>query len=137
MEEKTVFEKIISGEIPKTFLYTDDHCVAFLDISPINKGHALVVPRHPFKNLYEIPEALVGHLFSVAQKIARAQKETLAADGVNIIMNNDAAAGQEVFHAHIHVIPRYNNDGYEHWHSHGGYHGDEELLTIEKIKQSL
>lgn len=137
MEEKTIFEKIIAGDIPATFVYKDDICVAFLDISPINKGHTLVVPRSPFKNLYELPKNILDHVFEVAQKIAVAQKSTLGADGVNIIMNNDSAAGQIVFHAHVHVIPRYDGDGYEHWHSKGGYTAGEAVSCAEKLKNIL
>lgn len=137
MEEKTIFEKIIDGDIPTNFVYKDDICVAFLDISPINKGHALVVPRSPFKNIYEIPRDILNHIFEVAQKISVAQKKSLNADGVNIIMNNDAAAGQIIFHAHIHVIPRYTGDGYEHWHSKDGYKEEEAPTYAQKIRDCL
>lgn len=133
----TIFGKIIRGEIPATKVYEDEHCVAFLDISPINIGHTLVVPRVPYKNIFELPEEILAHLFSVAQKIAEVQKSALGADGVNIMMNNDAAAGQVVFHAHIHVIPRYAGDGYEHWHSKRPYEQGEAEIVAEKIKSNL
>jgi histidine triad (HIT) family protein len=137
MEEKTLFEKIIDGEIPATFIYKDDMCVAFLDINPVNPGHTLVIPRQPYRNLYEIPETVTGHLFCIAQKIARAQKQALLAEGVNIMMNNDATAGQVVFHAHIHVIPRYKDDGYSHWEGRGNYEDDEAVRIAEKIQHAL
>ncbi len=135
--EKTIFQKIIAREIPAIIVYEDDRCVAILDISPINPGHTLVIPRDPYKNIFELPKELLAHLFSVVQKIAGVQKSALGADGVNIIMNNDAAAGQVVFHAHIHVIPRYTGDGYEHWHSKRPYNEGEADLIAEKIKNAL
>lgn len=134
---KTIFEKIINGDIPANFVYKDATCVAFLDVNPINPGHVLVVPRSPFKNLYELPKNILDHVFEVVQKIAVAQKSALGAEGVNIIMNNDNVAGQVIFHAHVHVIPRYQGDGYEHWHSKGGYTEGEAFSCAEKIKQVL
>lgn len=135
--EKTIFQKIIDREIPATIVYEDEHCIAFLDISPINPGHTLVVPRTPYKNIFELPQETLAHLFSVVQKIAGVQKSALDADGVNIMMNNDAAAGQVVFHAHIHIIPRYTGDGYEHWHSKRPYEQGETEIVAEKIKNAL
>ena len=113
--DKTIFEKIIEGEIPSDKLYEDEHTYAFLDISPNVKGHSLVIPKKPFKNIYEIPEDEGAKLLKTVSLVSKTLKESLGADGVNLIMNNDAPAGQEVFHAHFHVMPRFENDN--------GYYG--------------
>lgn len=106
----TLFEKIIAGEIPCYKIYEDEKVFAFLDIHPHSKGHTLVVPKQPYENLTEIPDDILGPIMCVAKKIAIRAQETLNADGYNIVMNNGAIAGQEIFHAHFHVIPRYDGD---------------------------
>lgn len=107
----TIFQKIIAGEIPATFVYEDEMVVAFLDSSPVHPGHTLVVPREPVVNMFDADPAIIAHMAQVAQQIAQALQTVVKADGVNLHMNNGAAAGQEVFHAHMHVVPRYTDDG--------------------------
>ena len=114
-KEKTLFEKIIAGEIPSDKLYEDEHTYVFLDISPNVKGHCLVVPKKPFKNIYDLPEKEGGYLIKTVSKVSKILKESLEADGINLLMNNDEPAGQVVFHAHIHILPRFKDDQ--------GYHG--------------
>ena len=106
----TIFQKIIKREIPATIIYEDDVVVAFLDNSPVHPGHTLVVPRQPVVNMFDADPEIIAHMARVAQKIAQVLKTVVAADGVNLHMNNGEAAGQEVFHAHMHVVPRYAND---------------------------
>jgi histidine triad (HIT) family protein len=106
----TIFEKIIAREIPAQIVFEDDTVIAFLDIKPVHLGHTLVVPKVPFADIFTGDPATLGHMMEVATLIGRRLKERLGADGVNLIMNNGAAAGQEVFHAHLHVIPRYQDD---------------------------
>ena len=108
----TIFEKIISHEIPAEIFYEDEYVIAFLDIKPVNKGHTLVVPKRAFENIFDAPKEDLLRMIEVAQKIAIALKETLNVEGVNIIMNNGSVAGQEIFHAHMHVIPRIPDDGF-------------------------
>lgn len=110
MKEQTLFEKIIAGEIPSVKIYEDDDTFAFLDINPNTKGHTLVIPKKPHENIFEIPQKDLHHLIDTVQKISNAVKVGMEADGINLIMNNGSAAEQEVFHAHIHVIPRHEND---------------------------
>lgn len=110
MQEKTIFEKLIAGEIPCNKLYEDDKTFAFLDISPNTRGHALVVPKYPYRNVFDMPEEEIAHLYQSVKKVALAFKDILKADGVNIVSNNEEVAGQIVFHAHVHVVPRYVND---------------------------
>ncbi len=135
-KEKTIFEKIIKGEIPSDKIYEDEQTFAFLDISPNTKGHSLVIPKKPFKNIFEMPEEEAGSLIKTVKKIAEILKNVLNADGINLVMNNGEAAGQEVFHAHIHVIPRYkNDDGY--YYKKYQYQKNEKEEILEKIRKEL
>jgi histidine triad (HIT) family protein len=93
--------------------YEDSDVVAFLDIQPVNAGHLLVVPREHFESLEDIPPALAMHLFEVAMQLAPVVKQVAHADGLNIVVNSGAAAGQDVFHYHVHVIPRTAGDGFD------------------------
>jgi histidine triad (HIT) family protein len=110
-----IFCKIANKEIPAEIIYEDEQVLSFLDIKGLNPGHSLIIPKAHFQDIYALDEITASHLFSVAPKIARAIKRATHADGINIGMNNESAAGQVVFHAHVHVIPRYTNDGYHHW----------------------
>ena len=93
--------------------YEDSDVVAFLDIQPVNGGHLLVVPREHHESLHDIPHALAMHLFEVAMELAPVVKQVAGADGLNIVVNSGAAAGQDVFHYHVHVIPRRSDDGFD------------------------
>ncbi len=105
-----VFCKIVTGEIPATKVYEDEEFIAFLDIGPVNKGHILVVPKKHYPTLLDMPEEEAGKLYKLVHRAAKAVKEALDADGLNIINNVGSAAGQEVFHVHVHVIPRFLDD---------------------------
>lgn len=129
----TLFTKIIKGELPSKKIYEDKDVVAILDLHPVHPGHTLVIPKHPYKNLYEIPETTLGSLMTVVQHVAQKIKQELGADGINIMMNNEPAAGQIIMHAHIHVIPRYTNDGLKHWESIS-YKENEMDEIAEKLK---
>lgn len=102
-----IFCKIITGEIPATKVYEDEYSYAFLDAHPNTKGHTLVIPKDHFENIYGIPDETLCRLMISVKKISLAVKNGLEADGINIAMNNEAPAGQIIFHAHVHVIPRY------------------------------
>lgn len=106
----TVFTKIIAREIPAHIVYEDDQVLAFLDNQPVHLGHTLVIPKTGYVNLFELPPELFAHLATVTHKIAHAVRDVTDADGINIHMNNGAAAGQEVWHAHLHVVPRFTDD---------------------------
>lgn len=93
--------------------FEDADVVAFLDIQPVNPGHVLVVPREHFESLEDIPHSLATHLFDVAMQLAPVVKHVCGADGMNILVNSGAAAGQDVFHYHVHVIPRRPHDGFD------------------------
>ena len=93
--------------------YEDKDVVAFMDIQPVNAGHVLVVPREHYESLEDIPHSLATHLFEVAMLLAPVVKHVGDADGLNILVNSGAAAGQDVFHFHVHLIPRRANDGFD------------------------
>ena len=114
MEEKDVFCKIIDGEIPCHKLYEDDDVLAFLDISQVTKGHALVVSKQHFDNFLSTPQEVMHKVMDVAQRIGQVDIKLLGAKGVNILSNCYPAAGQSVMHFHVHVIPRYGEgEGFE------------------------
>ncbi len=108
--EETIFAKIIRHEIPADIVYEDNDVIAFLDIRPNQPGHTLVIPKTYARNIFDINEDEWTKLTQAVKKIAPAVKEAMHADGVNISMNNEPAAGQIVLHAHIHIIPRFSKD---------------------------
>jgi histidine triad (HIT) family protein len=135
-EESCIFCKIAGKEIPAQMVYEDANTLAFLDINPNNHGHTLVIPKHHFENIYTLPQEALCQVMLTVQKIALAVKTAAQADGINISMNNESAAGQEVFHAHIHVIPRHESDEFPHF-PHRAYIGDEMKQVAEKIKKEI
>ena len=106
-----VFCKIISGEFDSAKIYEDDDVFVFLDIKPFTKGHALVIPKAHTENVFDIPEDSLEKVMVVGKKVAQKIKEVLRADGIRLSQSNGKAAGQEVMHFHLHVIPRYADDG--------------------------
>lgn len=114
--EDCLFCKIAKKEIPSEVIYEDDRTFAFLDINPNNIGHALVIPKSHAKNIYEITSDEFTKVMETVHRLAPAIKSALNADGINLGMNNDPAAGQIIPHAHVHIIPRYTDDGFKHWH---------------------
>jgi len=133
-----IFCKIVDGEIPATVVHEDDDILVFMDIGPIIKGHVLVIPKAHYDPVTAIPDNLLAKLHITAKRIAAAQMNALAADGVNIIQNNGKASGQEVPHFHIHVIPRFEDDGH-HWNwAAKKYDKPEEMSELaEKIRNGL
>ena len=105
-----IFCKIIAGEIPSTTVYEDDDVKAILDVNPAARGHVIVLPKAHAENIFSIPDEDLKKAICVAKKIAAAVKKAYNCDGVNILQNNGEAAGQSVFHLHIHVIPRFDGD---------------------------
>ena len=108
--DNCIFCKIISGEIPSSKVYEDDKVLAFLDISQATKGHTLVIPKEHVRNILEMSAEPAETVFSRVPKIARAVQKATGAIGMNILNNNEEVAGQTVFHAHIHLVPRYGAD---------------------------
>lgn len=135
--DECVFCKIVKKELPATAVYEDAKTLAFLDIKPINIGHVLVISKAHYPNIYETPDEELCAMTVAAKKISLAVRDAVKADGVNIGMNNSHAAGQLVFHSHLHVIPRFTNDGFEHWGSRRPYGAGEMAAVAEKIKKAL
>ncbi len=109
-EENCIFCKIAAGEIPSATLYEDDDFRVILDLSPASKGHALILPKEHYRNLYDLDDALAAKALVLAKKMTLRLKDVLGCDGYNIVQNNEEAAGQTVFHFHMHMIPRYQGD---------------------------
>jgi len=108
--ESSIFTKIINREVPAHIVYEDERVIAFFTIEPVNYGHTLVVPKLPFTNILDGDDVTLGYMMEIAARIGRALVAEKLATGVNIIMNNGTDASQEVFHAHLHVVPRHAND---------------------------
>ena len=111
MKDDCIFCKIAAGKIPSATIYEDSHFRVFLDINPATKGHCLIVPKEHFENIYELDADTAGKAFILATLISRALKNVLGCDGLNVVQNNGPIAGQSVFHFHMHLIPRYRDDG--------------------------
>jgi len=135
--EDCIFCKIISGAIPAEKVYEDENVVAFLDIKPLHIGHTLLVPKEHHRNIFDMPEQLLRELGPVLQKLSTAIKSATKADGINIGWNNEPAAGQLVFHAHLHIMPRYINDGYIHWQGKENITDAELRDVAQKIKGKI
>lgn len=131
-----IFCKIITGDIPAEKVYEDDTTLAFLDIKPINPGHTLIIPKEHHENLFDIPNETAEKIIVTVKKIAEGIKTGLGIENINIGMNNGSIAGQMVFHAHMHVMPRHENDGYEMWHGKE-YESGEASDIANKIKNAL
>jgi diadenosine tetraphosphate (Ap4A) HIT family hydrolase len=108
-----VFCAIIAGELPASLVYKDELCLAFMDIQPVTPGHTLVIPLTHAAHLAELDPATLAHLSQVAQRVAAALRASgLQCEGVNLFLADGEAAGQEVFHVHLHVLPRFKGDGF-------------------------
>lgn len=109
-DSSCIFCKIANGEIPSKTIYEDEDFRVILDLAPATKGHALILPKEHAKNLYELPDETAGKVMKLAKKMAVTMTDKLGCDGFNLIQNNNEVAGQTVFHFHMHLIPRYEND---------------------------
>lgn len=136
-DNSCIFCKLATGEFSSATVYEDDLFRAILDISPASKGHTLLLPKKHAANLFELEEPEVSKAFSVAKKLSVAIQKTLQCDGINILQNNGTAAGQSVFHFHIHLIPRYENDGVTIPWEALSYSNGEAVELANKIRQNL
>ena len=109
-KDDCIFCKIANGEIPSATVYEDSICRVILDVNPANKGHALIIPKEHFDNIYSMDAETAAKIFTIATEVAKAQKAELNPDGLNILQNNGESAGQTVFHFHMHLVPRYIKD---------------------------
>jgi histidine triad (HIT) family protein len=109
-DDDCVFCMVLRGDLPSEKIYEDDHVVAVMDINPWTRGHAVVFPRKHAKNLFEIEDDELEHVAVGAKRVATKMRETLDCDGINLLQSNGRAAWQTIFHLHVHVIPRYEDD---------------------------
>ena len=110
-KDDCIFCKLAGGEIPTNTVYEDDGYRVILDNGPATRGHALILPKDHYQDLYELPDDPAAGAVVLAKKVAARRRDVLHCDGLNLVQNNGAAAGQTVLHYHLHVIPRYENDG--------------------------
>jgi histidine triad (HIT) family protein len=136
MPTDCLFCQIVQGAVPAEKVYEDEHTLAFLDIKPVNPGHTLVIPKQHYENLLTMPETEAEHLFVSVKRVAEAIQAATTAAAFNIGMNNGAAAGQIIFHAHVHIMPRTKKDNYEPWHGKE-YQAEEMKLVAEAIRAQL
>lgn len=126
-ESNCIFCKIIKNELPVSNVYEDELSLAFMDLNPVNTGHVLVIPKKHAPYLKNLDNQTAGHLMKIAHKISLALKKTnIKCEGINLFLADGEAAMQEVFHAHLHIIPRFNGDGF------GLKHGDKNFVTRER-----
>ena len=135
-DENCIFCKLANGDIPTNTVYEDEEFRVILDASPATRGHALILPKQHYANLYEIDENVAADSMKLAKKIAIHMKKVLVCDGVNVLQNNEETAGQTVFHFHVHVIPRYQgvkNDDIIQW-THEDFSEDEMKKILDTVK---
>lgn len=134
-DDSNVFAKILRGEIPSFKIHEDEDTLAFMDIMPRSEGHCLVIPKAPARNLLDADPVSLGKVIAVTQRVAQAAMKAFSADGVTVMQFNEPAAGQEVYHLHFHVIPRF--DGIKI--GPPGIMGDMEKTkaTAEKLRAAL
>ncbi len=137
MADFCIFCEIANGRIPSATVYEDDDFRAILDIAPAHKGHVILLPKAHAANLFEVDDAIAGRALPVAKKIAAALKEVTGCAGINILQNNGEAAGQTVFHLHIHIIPRFEGDGILPVWPQGSYADGEAAELAAKISAAM
>ena len=129
-KDDCIFCKLANGDIPTNSLYEDDIVKVIFDAGPASDGHVLILPKNHYDDIYSMDEDTAAHIFKVATRIAKAYKQSLDYEGLNIVQNNGEAAGQTVFHFHIHLIPRYEGD-------HAGVTWKPGTLTDEQREEIL
>lgn len=132
-----IFCKIVEGKIPCTKIYENDRILAFLDISPVNKGHALVIPKKHSETILDTDEKTLNEIMSVTKKLSAAIMKAVNADGFEVCINNKKAAGQLVPHLHMHIMPRFNNDGLKFDWPTKKFSESEMKKTAEIIRKAL
>lgn len=135
-KDDCIFCKIANGEIPSATLYEDEEFRVVLDLGPAAKGHALILPKDHYADLYEIDEEVAGRVFKLAKKMATKMTEALGCDGFNIVQNNKPAAGQTVFHFHMHLIPRYEGDNAKFGWNVGSLTDEDREDILAKMKDN-
>ncbi len=137
IKDDCIFCKLANGIIPTHSIYSDDDFNVILDASPANRGHALIIPKQHFDNLLEADDEVAAKIMPLAKKIANAVKRVTGCDGVNIVQNNGIAAGQTVFHLHVHVIPRFDDDQQKIGWKQMSFTDEEQAATADELKKAI
>jgi histidine triad (HIT) family protein len=136
-DNSCIFCRIARKQAPASFVYEDASVMAFLDIRPLNMGHTLVIPKEHYETIYEIPDELIGHIHTIVKRTALALKKATEADGITVIQQNGRAAGQEIFHLHVHVVPRYMGQKLPRFEEIQEANREKLNQAAEKIRQHL
>ena len=135
--ESCVFCKIVRKEAPASILYEDDTTLVFLYIRPLNEGHTLVIPKAHYETVYDMPEDLVCNIYKLVKRMAVAVKAATKADGITVIQQNGHAAGQEIFHMHVHVVPRFEGQKLPHFRDIPNASREQLEQAAEKIREQF
>ena len=131
-----LFCKIVKKEIPASIVYEDSKYIAFLDIMPVNKGHTLVIPKEHHEDLLSTSDSILDGMLNIAKKIAKGVLSAVGSSGCNVSFNVGPVAGQVVPHLHLHIMPRFEDDGYSLWH--GKEYKEGEMQDVaSKIRENL
>ncbi len=137
-DESCIFCKIVAGQIPASTVFEDEHLMAFLDIGPATHGHTLVVPKGHYESLADLPPDLAAAIGRTLPRLARAVVQATDAEGLNLVNNNGAVAGQSVFHVHFHLVPRFRDDDVRWpWPSHPYDDDAQRDGILEAIRKAL
>lgn len=136
-KDDCIFCKIANGVIPSPALYEDDDFKVIFDRGPASKGHALVLPKEHFDDVFSMDEEHASKVFAVAAKVAKVMNEEFGCDGMNILQNNKEVAGQTVFHFHMHIIPRYKDDQIKIGWTPGDVVDEELIKNAQTIREKL
>ncbi|HEY0948363.1 MAG TPA: HIT family protein [Candidatus Paceibacterota bacterium] len=134
--ENGVFMKIVRRELPAHIVYENDKTLAFLSTGPVEPGHTLVIPKVPFRNVFDIDQEYFAAVMETVRRIAPAVRDAVGAKGVHINSNHEPEAGQEVFHLHMHIVPRHERESFEFW-PNAKYEDGEAEAVAEKIRNEL
>ena len=132
-DDNCIFCRILNGDIPSRKVFEDDDFCVIMDVDPATKGHCLILPKEHYANLLAMPDELAARVLPLAKKVAAHLQETLGCDGINLVQNNGETAGQTVFHFHMHLIPRYKEDGQKI----GWNPGSPSQEELEEIKNQI
>lgn len=136
-KDDCIFCKLANGVFPTNSIYEDENFNVILDVSPANRGHALILPKQHFDNIFEIDDETASKIMPLAKKIATAVKKVTGCDGVNVQQNNGTAAGQSVFHIHVHIIPRFDDDKFKLVWDPKSFSDEELAATAEELRAEI
>ncbi len=137
IDDSCTFCRIVRKKAPASIVFEDEQVLAFLDIKPLNTGHTLVIPKEHHETIFDVSEELVAYLHGVTKRVALAVKKATRADGISIFQQNGKAAGQQIFHFHVHVVPRYQGQKLAHFGETSETDREKLEQTATEIKQCM